>query len=289
MGSIITNGSPINGGGGAAAAGGGVTGSSDSSLTIVATDAIINKAQTATWTGAHVWDSEDNGTTSVPSLMTAQHRNNAAGTPAAGYGVGLLFKLDSSARTLRSAVELDAVWSTATDGAEVSSLALKTLVAGAATETVRFGTGAALPDTDFATSLGRAFIDSRITDRAHFSHRDMTSTTQYALQQAAAGGTILNAPSGQNLILANNASQRMKIDSTGIAFFATGTTVAVQTGPVLNITNSVTSGGTDGTIANYTDLTVYSNDAAAIRNDIYQLARTVKFCSDALRAYGLLT
>lgn len=268
--------------------GSGVTGSSDSSLTIVATDAIINKAQTATWTGAHVWDSEDNGTTSVPSLMTAQHRNNAAGTPAAGYGVSFLFKLDSSARTLRTAVELDAVWSTATDGAEVSSFALKTLIAGASTETVRFGTGAALPDTDFAISMGRALIDSRVSDRAYFSHRDMTSTSQYAVQQAAAGGTQINAPSGQSLILANNATQKMKIDSTGIAFYA-GSTVAQQTGPVLNITNNVTSGGTDGTIANYTDLTVYANDAAAIRNNIYQLARTVKFCSDGLRAYSLLT
>jgi hypothetical protein len=56
-----------------------------------------------------------------------------------------------------------------------------------------------------------------------------------------------------------------------------------------NVTNNVTSGGTDGTIANYTDLTIYTNDAAAIRNNIYQLARLVKQNHDALRLYGLLT
>jgi hypothetical protein len=45
----------------------------------------------------------------------------------------------------------------------------------------------------------------------------------------------------------------------------------------------------DGTIANYTDLTIYANDAAAIRNNIYQLARALKQDHDALRLYGFLT
>lgn len=56
-----------------------------------------------------------------------------------------------------------------------------------------------------------------------------------------------------------------------------------------NLTNNVTSGGTNDTIANFTDLTTYSNDSATIRNDIYQLARKLKQVNDALRAYGMLT
>lgn len=56
-----------------------------------------------------------------------------------------------------------------------------------------------------------------------------------------------------------------------------------------NLTNNVTSGGTDNTIADFSDLTTYSNDAATIRNDIYQLARKLKQVNDALRVYGLLT
>lgn len=56
-----------------------------------------------------------------------------------------------------------------------------------------------------------------------------------------------------------------------------------------DLTNNVTSGGTDDTIANFTDLTVYANDAATIRNDVYQLARKLKQVNDALRLYGLLT
>ena len=56
-----------------------------------------------------------------------------------------------------------------------------------------------------------------------------------------------------------------------------------------NATNNVTSGGTTGTIDNWTDLTTYATDAAAIRNAVYQLARLVKQDHDALRLYGLLT
>lgn len=56
-----------------------------------------------------------------------------------------------------------------------------------------------------------------------------------------------------------------------------------------DLTNNVTSGGTDDTIADFTDLTVYATDAATIRNDIYQLARKLKQVNDALRLYGLLT
>jgi hypothetical protein len=55
------------------------------------------------------------------------------------------------------------------------------------------------------------------------------------------------------------------------------------------LTNSVTAGGTTDTIANYTSLTTYSTDAAAIRNNIYQLARKIGQINDALRLYGLLT
>jgi len=63
----------------------------------------------------------------------------------------------------------------------------------------------------------------------------------------------------------------------------------VQQASAANLTNNVTSGGTDNTIADFTDLTIYANSAAAIRNDIYQLARKLKQVNDALRLYGLLS
>ena len=56
-----------------------------------------------------------------------------------------------------------------------------------------------------------------------------------------------------------------------------------------DLTNNVTAGGTDDTIDNFTDLVVYANDAAAIRNAIYQLARKVKQLNDGLRAFTLFS
>ena len=56
-----------------------------------------------------------------------------------------------------------------------------------------------------------------------------------------------------------------------------------------DLTNNVTAGGTDDTIADYASLTVYATDAAAIRNNIYQLSRKLKQVNDALRVYGLLS
>lgn len=95
------------------------------------------------------------------------------------------------------------------------------------------------------------------------------------------------------------------LGSTGASNIASGAGVAAQLGNTTGtlgfygsvgatrviqgaITNSVTAGGSTGTIANYTDLTVYANDAAAIRNDIYQLSLALANVVGALRSYGLL-
>lgn len=75
-----------------------------------------------------------------------------------------------------------------------------------------------------------------------------------------------------------------------LGFFPTvAAAPVVQQTSGANLTNNVTSGGTDDTIANFTDLTTYANDAAAIRNDIYQIARKLKQLNDGLRTYGLFT
>ena len=93
-------------------------------------------------------------------------------------------------------------------------------------------------------------------------------------------------------VLANNAlAEAIRFGSSGAAatvgFFGTAA-AGVQTSGA-NLTNNVTAGGTDTTIADFTDLVTYSNDAAAIRNDLYQLSRKLKQVNDALRLYGLLT
>lgn len=93
----------------------------------------------------------------------------------------------------------------------------------------------------------------------------------------SSGATTLGSTAGVTVKLGN---------STGaLGFFGSnGATKATQGA----ITNNVTVGGTTGTIANYTDLTVYANDAAAIRNDIYQLSLALSNTIAALRSYGIL-
>lgn len=75
--------------------------------------------------------------------------------------------------------------------------------------------------------------------------------------------------------------------SAGAGFF--GAAAVAQQTRGATLTNNVTAGGVNDTIANYTDLTTYANDAAAIRNDIYQLARAVRMHDVALRALGFET
>ena len=70
--------------------------------------------------------------------------------------------------------------------------------------------------------------------------------------------------------------------------FWNATPIVQQTNGV-NLTNNVASGGTDDQIDNFTDLSTYSNDALAIRRNIYQLARKLKIVNDALRTMGLMS
>jgi hypothetical protein len=76
-------------------------------------------------------------------------------------------------------------------------------------------------------------------------------------------------------------------NSTGtLGFF--GGTGAVK-GTQAALTNSVTASGTTGTIADFTSLTVYATDAAAIHGDIYQLALALSNVITVLRGYGMFT
>jgi hypothetical protein len=92
----------------------------------------------------------------------------------------------------------------------------------------------------------------------------------------ATGGSFRVKSGGNNT--------RYQVDSDGkMAWFGAGT-VAQQT--VDAITNSVTAGGVNGTIADYT-IVDYATDAASIRNDLYQLARAVAQHATAFRNFGL--
>ena len=91
---------------------------------------------------------------------------------------------------------------------------------------------------------------------------------------------------GRNIIVGGTNGSKIGTASTQkLGFF--NQTPAIQPTNGVNLTNNVTAGGVNDTIANFTDLSTYANDAAAIRNDIYQLAKKLKVVNDALRTLGL--
>ena len=138
-------------------------------------------------------------------------------------------------------------------------------------------------------------IQPALTEAASGTHSIMAGVAITALSLTGAGAAtddaatlyVAGAPTGATRNYAFWVDAGAARFDGNIGFFSTAP-VAQQAG-VEDVTNNVTAGGTDGTIANYTDLVTYSNDAAAIRNDIYQLARSLAQAKNALRTYGLLS
>lgn len=106
---------------------------------------------------------------------------------------------------------------------------------------------------------------------------------------ADAGGEVNIASDAvtQKVNIGNATVAEVNINGALMGIF--GATAVAQQASGADLTNSVTSGGTNDTIADFTDLSTYATDAAAIRNAIYQLARKLKQVNDGMRAYGLLT
>ena len=73
-------------------------------------------------------------------------------------------------------------------------------------------------DTDASFEFGRAHVGHiGYSDMAGFSHVDLDATTTFALAQSAAGKTIVNAASGQQIALKINNADKVSIDATGLS------------------------------------------------------------------------
>lgn len=110
---------------------------------------------------------------------------------------------------------------------------------------------------------------------------------------AAAGGSVhLDAGTGGtnngDVVIGVTLARSVLLGgaTTKLSFF--GAVAANQPNAGGSITNSITAGGTADTFVDYTDLSVYATDAAAIRNNMYQLAAKVKKIDDALRLLGIV-
>lgn len=117
-----------------------------------------------------------------------------------------------------------------------------------------------------------------------YSFQTATGTITTAATVAITGAPVVGTNAAITTSLAFWVQGGASRFDGNIGFFSTAPAAQQTIGAV---TNNVTAGGSTGTIANYTDLTLYANDAAAIRNNIYQLARSVAQIATADRAYGL--
>lgn len=140
----------------------------------------------------------------------------------------------------------------------------------------------------------------RLANAAEVNFRNAANSTDFVLIASDSSNNVLIGSSGVNGIAirktvtmddaANfiiNATTGTKIGTatTQKLGFWNATPVVQQVGGV-TLTNNVTAGGTTNQLDDFTSLTVYATDAAAIRNNIYQLGRKVKLLTDALRTIG---
>ena len=313
-------------------------------------------------TGIVTLNVRDAVTNAVTAGLILDHFSS--GTPAADFGDGIQFKLQSSTTASQSAGSIQATWATATHASRKSRLIFN--VNDTSTrEGLRIETdgtlaqvgvgGATYPSSRFYVSGGNsAYIPVIIQGAAsqsvdHLQVQDASSNT--ILSVSSIGTSTLypfdtatttvtdalildhgtgNTPSAgfgtgitikassdaaisrtlgtivSNWQTVTDASRKARIvfnvydtaarecirlEASGSAsmFGVLGASAVVRQTSGANVTNNVTSGGTDDTIANFTDLVIYANDAAAIRNNIYQLARKIKQVNDALRLFGFLT
>lgn len=117
-------------------------------------------------------------------------------------------------------------------------------------------------DVDTTTILGRARIDSRVTDRAYFSHRDQTGSSSYAILQLATGQTNINAASGQSLFL--------QVAGTSVITAAAAlVTIAqpVTCSSTLSVTSTATFAGAQYTTQSPRAVTIASGTAVAQSTD----------------------
>lgn len=229
------------------------------------------------------------------SEVTAGTLNNAYVSPStvSSLDAGLFASppvLGSTTPNQVKATSLSATGNvTLATGASVTSNSFANVAPSSARTTTFFGGNDAVNDTwnifGGANTLGTQSmnvfggVNSGGTQSvSYFGGNSSGGTQSFSVLTGTRAGTFTVGTGAAHVINMGGASAL-------IGFF--GKTAAVQQTQGA-ITNNVTSGGTTGTIADFTDLTVYANDSAAIRNDIYQLALGLQGCIAALRTYGLL-
>ena len=213
--------------------------------------------------------------------------NNVGGTPVSAWeGISTLTNTGAGTEASQYVIKL------LTAGAQVSALTLAPaqLLATAGTN-AKPGVAVTAARGLFSDATGLALASAGTNQDAVW----VKPGSSGGLLVGADLGTLTFSAASQDVSIGRDSSGRCAITGSNgiifannnIGFFATAPVVKQTSGA--NLTNSVTSGGSNDVIADFTSLSVYATDAATIRNDIFQLARKLKQINDGLRAYGLFT
>lgn len=225
------------------------------------------------------------GNTSASSPETGLYPFPSTGYDGASGGLSLYAGASTGAASVASMrLKFTIATSSGTTQQAYSQQIVYSSTSGTLTETAQLRTST----TNYVDATA---ISSLWTTATHASR---TSAITFSLVNNAAAiaevfriaPTALTLADAVNFVFNTTTGSKIGTATSQKIGFWNATPVIQQTSAAL--TNNVTSGGTNDIIANYTDLTVYANDAATIRDDIYQLARKLKEVGDALRTYGIL-
>lgn len=197
------------------------------------------KSEINTFTATQIIEVNDATTNAVTRGLALSH--TTSGTAAASIGAGLLLRAESAGGTTRSAGALDAIHTTATDGAEVSALILSAGIAGSLLEVARLAAVASAVNgisITGAATAGTPIIAARGSD----------TNIGIALQAKGTGGATLASGNGNVALAVSNG----RVEITGSPLFLESSSVLTP-GPTINAPTGVVrvpSGSTNVTVTN---------------------------------------
>jgi fibronectin-binding autotransporter adhesin len=175
----------------------------------------------------------DAATNTITNVLRLEHEST--GTPAAGFGTGLMFSGKTSTTSNQNMARISSVWTTATHGTHASALAFSTLTNGTIAEHMRIdesgnvGIRTTVPGT-------RLDVAGAITSRPFGTSTGETG--QLIMRELAADGTetaTIRAPdaitTSYSLTLpttAGAAGQVLQTDGTGILTWITAATAVAD-------------------------------------------------------------
>lgn len=213
---------------------------------------------------------QDAATNTAPTIMKLEHGTSgtpvATASPTSSFGETVELFLDDTVNAKREAAKFMAWWRAvgAAPASNAGSFSIFAVSGGAYREVARFNDYAVILWGGSVANPGIGFLqDERMGFCLDGGNRVGIVHTQIEVCSFDTSGGVPRVGFGANV-------------AAPAAAAAVGAT----------LTNNVTAGGSANVIANYTDLVVYANDAAAIRNDIYQLSLKLAAMETGLKAQG---